>query len=183
MNSREHSISSFFTAFAQFVDHDLSSAANGKDDDGQVINCECQTETPNPFCLNIPTPDMPDQLCMVFARSSAPFQKENACQLCKYIDLWKKETNFCVIIVVREQVNQINSYLDASMIYGNNKNKADELRTLKNGLLRFSKTIVCRSSSRSIENNRSRFTTTGVVRKRRKRMSWCENESQMFSLR
>jgi hypothetical protein len=35
---------------------------------------------------------------------------------------------------VREQVNQINSYLDASMVYGNNKNKADELRAFKNGL-------------------------------------------------
>ncbi|CAF0855202.1 unnamed protein product [Adineta ricciae] len=119
VNSKEHSISSFFTAFAQFIDHDLSSAANGKDDEGQVISCECQEAIPNPFCLNIPTPDMLDQLCMVFARSSAPFQKEKACQL-----------------FVREQVNQINSYLDASMIYGNNKNKADELRTFKNGQLK-----------------------------------------------
>lgn len=37
------------------------------------------------------------------------------------------------MLVFREQVNQINSFLDASLIYGNNKHKADELRTFKSG--------------------------------------------------
>jgi hypothetical protein len=79
----EHSINSFFTSFAQFIDHDLSNAANGKDDENKQINCQCQEKIKNPFCLNIPTPDMPDQLCMLFPRSSASFQRETACQLSK----------------------------------------------------------------------------------------------------
>ncbi|UJR29119.1 hypothetical protein I4U23_010333 [Adineta vaga] len=114
----ERSINSFFTTFAQFIDHDLSSSANGKDDDGKSIHCDCQDDS-NPFCMNIQTPDMHDQACMIFARSSAPFERDDACQH-----------------IVREQVNQINSYLDASMVYGNNKHKADELRTFKNGQLK-----------------------------------------------
>ncbi|CAF1439757.1 unnamed protein product [Rotaria sordida] len=57
----------FFTSFAQFINYDLSSAANGKDDED-----------------------------------------------------------------AREQINQTNPYLDASMICGNNKNKVDELQTFKN---------------------------------------------------
>ena len=83
VNSTERSINSFFTTFAQFIDHDLSSAANGKDDEGKQIDCQCQEAIPNPFCMNIPTPDMSDQLCMTFARSSATFQREEACQLSK----------------------------------------------------------------------------------------------------
>ncbi|CAF1476604.1 unnamed protein product [Adineta steineri] len=117
-NTTERSINSFFTTFAQFIDHDLTSAANGRDDIGEQIHCDCE-DTENPFCMNIPTPDMPDQLCMLFPRSSAFFEREEACQL-----------------DVREQVNQINSYLDASLIYGNDKNKADELRSFKNGQLK-----------------------------------------------
>ncbi|CAF3865416.1 unnamed protein product [Rotaria sordida] len=60
----------FFTSFAQFINYDLSSTANGKDDED-----------------------------------------------------------------AKEQINQTNPYLDASMICGNNKNKVDELQTFKNRLL------------------------------------------------
>ena len=84
----ERSINSFFTSFAQFIDHDVSNAATGLDDDSRSVRCQCQEQTPNPFCLNIPTPDMSDQLCMLFPRSSALFQKNAACQLSKSI--WKK---------------------------------------------------------------------------------------------
>lgn len=77
----ERSVNDLFTSFAQFLDHDLSSAANGLDDDKQRIICQCNEQIKNPFCLNIPTPDMPDQLCMLFPRSSALFQREPACQL------------------------------------------------------------------------------------------------------
>jgi hypothetical protein len=84
--------------------------------------------------MNIPTPDMPDQLCMLFPRSSALFQRDAACQLSKEIDR-KFKNKFLFELDVREQVNQINSYLDASMVYGNNQNKANELRTLTHGLL------------------------------------------------
>ncbi len=81
----ERSINSFFTSFAQFIDHDLTNAANGMDDENNRIICQCEEEIKNPFCLNIPTPDMSDQLCMLFPRSSALFQRESACQLSKSI--------------------------------------------------------------------------------------------------
>lgn len=79
----ERSVNDLFTAFAQFVDHDLSSAANGLDDDLQPVTCQCEEQIKNPFCLNIPTPEMLDQSCMLFPRSSALFQREPACQLSK----------------------------------------------------------------------------------------------------
>jgi len=110
----ERSVNSFFTSFGQFIDHDLTNSASGRDDQGNQINCQCQVS--NPFCLNIPTPDVPDQLCMLIPRSSASFQREPGCQL-----------------TVRQQVNQVNSYLDMSAVYGDNKARADELRTFFKG--------------------------------------------------
>lgn len=115
----ERSVNSFFTSFGQFVDHDITNAATGRDDQNNQVVCQCRETSPNPFCLNIPTPDIPDQLCMLIPRSSAPFQREPACQL-----------------TVREQVNQVNSYLDVSVVYGNNKARADELRTFSKGQLK-----------------------------------------------
>ena len=76
----ERAINALFTTFAQFIDHDLSSAANGKDDEGKPINCQCEEKVTNPFCLNIPTPDMPDQACMLFPRSTDLFRREPGCQ-------------------------------------------------------------------------------------------------------
>lgn len=82
-NSTEPVANALFTTFAQFIDHDLSSTANGKDDDGHPINCQCREDLPNPFCMNIPTPDMPDQSCILFPRSSDFYQRELACDLSK----------------------------------------------------------------------------------------------------
>ncbi|CAF1508296.1 unnamed protein product, partial [Adineta steineri] len=42
VNITERSINSFFTTFAQFIDHDLTSAANGRDDIGEQIHCDCE---------------------------------------------------------------------------------------------------------------------------------------------
>ena len=53
---------------------------------------------------------------MLIPRSSASFQREPGCQL-----------------TVRQQVNQVNSYLDMSAVYGDNKARADELRTFFKG--------------------------------------------------
>ena len=94
--STERLINSLFTSFAQFIDHDLSSAANGFDDENNPVTCQCEEQIKNPFCLNIPTPDMPDQLCMLFPRSSATFQRDPACQLSKSIDFgnFKRKHNF-----------------------------------------------------------------------------------------
>jgi hypothetical protein len=82
-NRTEPIVNAFFTSFAQFIDHDLSSTANGRDNDDNPIHCQCREDVTNPFCLNIPTPDMPDQLCMLFPRSSDFYQREDACQLSK----------------------------------------------------------------------------------------------------
>lgn len=82
-NSTEPVANALFTTFAQFIDHDLSSTANGKDDDGHPIHCQCQEKIPNPFCMNIPTPDMSDQSCILFPRSSDFYQRELACDLGK----------------------------------------------------------------------------------------------------
>jgi len=94
MNITEREINSFFTIFAQFIDHDLSNAANGKDDEHKQIHCQCEEDIKNPFCINIPTVDMSDQLCMLFPRSSALFQRETACQLSKWISEEKNNLFF-----------------------------------------------------------------------------------------
>jgi hypothetical protein len=81
----EKTINSLFTSFAQFIDHDLSSTANGKDDEGLPIQCDCQSNPPNPYCLNILTPDMPDQTCILFPRSSDFYRWKNGCHQSRLI--------------------------------------------------------------------------------------------------
>ena len=134
-NATEPVVNALFTTFAQFIDHDLTSTANGKDDDGHPITCQCREDLPNPFCMNIPTPDMPDQACMLFPRSSDFYQREIACDLSRS-SCWQFSITVAFhrpFLAVREQVNQINSYLDASMIYGSAKDKSDHLRSFEKG--------------------------------------------------
>jgi hypothetical protein len=57
----------FLTSFPQFIYYDLSSAANGKDDEDKKINCQRQENIKNPFCMNVSTLDMFDQICTLFS--------------------------------------------------------------------------------------------------------------------
>jgi peroxidase len=102
--------------FGQFIDHDITLAASTADPfSNSVLQCQCQSN--NRDCVNIPTPDDIDQACMTLTRSGASFQKFD-CEL-----------------NAREQLNLMSSYLDLGQIYDNDESNTRQLRTFSNGLL------------------------------------------------
>lgn len=77
----EKNINSVFTFFGQLLAHDLSSTAHGSDDDGGQVKCHCNGTVTDKFCMSIPTPDMPGQMCINFPRSSDFYKREEDCHL------------------------------------------------------------------------------------------------------
>ena len=111
----DDSISMMVMQFGQFLDHDISltpevSLALGK------RTC-CDDPSPSPECFPIPIP-LPDPVytehCKEFIRS-APH---------------------CSSPTVREQFNEITSYIDGSMIYGSDPVLQEQLRTGNDGLMK-----------------------------------------------
>ena len=115
----------------QFLDHDLDIApvTPSRDSFENGISCDETCENTSP-CFPIPVPDhdvrIRNKECLSFTRSSA---------VCG--------TGASSLLVGRaayrrEQINQITSYIDASLIYGSSQERADLLRnkTSGKGLLR-----------------------------------------------
>ncbi|CAG9826224.1 unnamed protein product [Diabrotica balteata] len=120
-------ITLMFMQWGQFIDHDVTSVVKSRGFNGSVPRCCEKTGKKvlseallHPSCLPIEVPEDDWFLskfkigCMEFLRS-APSTRIN-CDLG-----W------------REQINQATSFIDASMIYGNNLEKADSIRTFRQG--------------------------------------------------
>ncbi|KAK0399869.1 hypothetical protein QR680_003251 [Steinernema hermaphroditum] len=109
--------------WAQFVHSDLSHIGSNRlfvGDQAIMLPC-CDPNTRHPECLSIPIPENDpvfkgSSTCMTFSRSyTAP--RENC------------------TLGVREQGNLASSFLDASHIYGSTTERANKLRSFRNGLL------------------------------------------------
>lgn len=111
-----------FTTFGQFLTHDIAETAFSSED-GSQPECPCDSaELNSTTCdsFTVPT-DRKDDLsgtCFKFIRSAGSFADLSNC----------KKTH-------REQVNVINSFIDASTVYGNTEEDALELRTKVGGLM------------------------------------------------
>ncbi|XP_072381923.1 myeloperoxidase-like [Diabrotica undecimpunctata] len=120
-------ITLMFMQWGQFIDHDITSVVKSRGFNGSVPRCCEKTGKKvlseallHPSCLPIEVPEDDWFLskfkigCMEFLRS-APSTRIN-CDLG-----W------------REQINQATSFIDASMIYGNDLKRADSIRTFRQG--------------------------------------------------
>ena len=101
--------------FGQFMDHDITLA------EAQGLNCEPPTK--NPECINIEIPKDDDvfrdrDIDFIELERDAPHEPDSECKL-----------------VPREHVNTITAYVDASNVYGSEKELAESLRT-HDGLLK-----------------------------------------------
>ena len=118
--------------FGQFIDHDLDIAPEAKlmnDVTGELADvfcgdddCETNTNaTRNCLPIDVPPGDplFADRMCLKFVRSEAI------------------QTDECSPSP-RQQVNDINSFLDVSAVYGDRQDLADYLRTKSDGLLKTS---------------------------------------------
>ncbi|CAG0892265.1 unnamed protein product [Cyprideis torosa] len=116
--------------WGQFIDHDLTAAAQTRGFKGSVPRCCDEQGMPltgndhHPDCMPILIPHNDSfysshaQYCMQFIRSS-PVSRTD-CPLGP-----------------REQINQITSYLDGSMIYGSTLQEQSDLRLYRDGMLRY----------------------------------------------
>lgn len=99
--------------WGQFLDHDITATALSQGRNGSAISC-CRRAAPNhPECF--PVLEELSGKCMEFVRSApAP----NCC------------------LGPRNQMNQASAYIDASVVYGSDKELSDKLRTFQYGYLR-----------------------------------------------
>ncbi|XP_063234409.1 lactoperoxidase-like [Bacillus rossius redtenbacheri] len=126
-------VSHMVMQWGQFLDHDLTATAQSRGFNGSVPKC-CgdggrsfqPPELTHPDCLAIAVPPgdgfygRHGVRCLEFVRSSpAP---RAGCALGP-----------------REQINQVTSYLDGSVVYGSDERRARRLRLGRDGLLRYSR--------------------------------------------
>ncbi|XP_032664992.1 uncharacterized protein LOC116841308 isoform X2 [Odontomachus brunneus] len=127
------SVTHMLMQWGQFVDHDLTATGQSRGFNGTVPQC-ClprgvgfqPPEFMHPECLPIAV-NLRDSFygplgvrCLEFLRSG-PAPKEG----CEF--------------GTREQLSQVTSYLDASMVYSSNALHSDSLRLFRNGLLQYGK--------------------------------------------
>lgn len=110
--------------WGQFLDHDITSTALGSSFKGSTISCCAAKEMSHPECFPVvldradPYYDDYNISCIEFVRSSpAP----TCC------------------LGPREQINQVSSFIDASMVYSSDADVVANLRSFKNGTLKISK--------------------------------------------
>ena len=106
--------------WGQFLDHDLDLAPE--------IEVECEGCELTPECAPIAVPDLD--------RSFGEGTKNNANCLPVRRSVISCETDTPGSFSPREQINDITSFIDGSMVYGSNKEQAQAVRAFKNGLLR-----------------------------------------------
>lgn len=123
-NDNDHSY--FLMQWGQFLDHDLDIGPESPD--GEVCADDCDTTSPQCFNIAIPAGDPQfgsGQTDSTFRRDCIPLVRsaptDHQCE---------------GTLLPREQFNEITSYIDASNVYGSDDGRAEELRTLSNGLLR-----------------------------------------------
>ncbi|KYN35083.1 Chorion peroxidase, partial [Trachymyrmex septentrionalis] len=127
------SVTHMLMQWGQFIDHDLTATGQSKGFNGTVPQCCLQggigfqpPEFMHPECLPIAVNSRDNFYgplgvrCLEFLRSG-PAPKEG----CEFGP--------------REQLSQVTSYLDASMVYSSNAMHSDSLRIFRNGLLQYGK--------------------------------------------
>ncbi|XP_017488317.1 PREDICTED: chorion peroxidase-like, partial [Rhagoletis zephyria] len=146
----DRNLNVMFMQWGQFLDHDTTLGSSTRATNGQGLLCCNRThlEDPvfHPACRPIIIPRRDpfysrfNRRCNNFVRNAVGMK--NNCNL-----------------GYREQTNVITSYLDASMVYGNQENRSRIVRTFKDGLLRVSRInkrdfLPYDTMNNSIEHNR-----------------------------
>ncbi|BES90095.1 Animal haem peroxidase [Nesidiocoris tenuis] len=114
----DHKFNFMFAVWGQFVDHDITSTAITRIIDGQLVSC-CETSGIDDCFPVMLSQDDPffllyNTTCMEFVRSVAAPN---------------------CMLGPREQLNQVTSYLDGSVIYGSTTKLSKRLRSFSRGRL------------------------------------------------
>ena len=130
-NINEPFITHMVMQWGQFLDHDVNYLIEGGEGN-EMIDLECiesNKHRETEFCINIPV-DRDDPLFATlqkfFKRDTLPFERAAASCFLPLISAGPRN---------REIINQITSYIDASMVYGSLEEEERALRLFKGGLL------------------------------------------------
>lgn len=129
-NSNSRMLTNMAMQWGQFLDHDLTSTATTRSEDGRSIRCCGQEFTDDPsllhpacFAIDVPANDLfyskEGRTCMSFVRSAAA-------------------PRIGCAFGAREQLNQLSAYIDAGMIYGKTQSTASNVRAFTDGMLKTS---------------------------------------------
>lgn len=111
----ETDYSDLLVYFGQWQAHDFAEILDTKRND-EFVECPCGSTDPDCLAYEVPAGDTQlTQTCFEFTRSGSK-----------------------TIFNVRQQENHLSSFIDASQVYGRNKEVQDELRTFQGGLMRTS---------------------------------------------
>ncbi|XP_014205752.1 peroxidase-like [Copidosoma floridanum] len=119
--SSNPSFTVMLAVFGQFLDHDLTATAISQGRNGSSLTCCPPNGGSHPECFSVevgpgdPVFDLTNTTCLEFIRSAPAPQ-------CK--------------VGSRQQLNQVTSFIDGSMIYGSDENTAKDLRYFLGGQLR-----------------------------------------------
>ncbi|XP_034944630.1 chorion peroxidase-like [Chelonus insularis] len=127
------SLTHMLMQWGQFIDHDMIATAQSKGFQGSFPQC-CRNsgtefqrpELMHPDCLPIPV--SPDD----------EFFKQFRVRCLEFVRSGPAPRNDCGF-GPREQLSQVSSFLDGSMIYSSNIHHSDSLRLFRNGLLQYGK--------------------------------------------
>jgi peroxidase len=116
-------VSAITAVFLQFVFHDLAHVAQSVGNRGHRIRCcsVANSKLKHPECWPL------------ILRSSDPLYSQQACL--EYVRSCSTIRPGCTL-GAREQINQVTSYLDASVVYGSSEEEARDLRSFQGGRLR-----------------------------------------------
>lgn len=120
----DHAVTVFLPAFGQLIDHDMAAGAETKDPrtNAEPRCCDVSPDRRHPACwpIDIPANDpfysLFGRRCLEFVRSASGLKDK-----CK--------------LGPRATYNTVTSFLDASFVYGTNKETAHKLRTFRGGSL------------------------------------------------
>ncbi|XP_056645270.1 peroxidasin homolog isoform X2 [Diorhabda sublineata] len=106
--------------WGQFLDHDITATALSQKVDGSTISCCGQNSTTSPECFP------------VYLDENDPFREYNV----SCMEFVRSAPAPTCCLGPREQMNQVTSYIDGSVVYSVDEDFAKKLRTLKNGMLK-----------------------------------------------
>lgn len=113
--------------WGQFIDHDITSTALSLGKGGKPISC-CGTNN---------TVDMHPECYPVHVSKDDSYYKDNSVYCMEFV---RSAPAPACALGPREQLNQVSSFIDASLVYGNTPQLSQSLRTFQGGQLKMSHT-------------------------------------------
>ncbi|KAL0278790.1 UNVERIFIED_CONTAM: hypothetical protein PYX00_000497 [Menopon gallinae] len=121
------SVTHLLMQWGQFIDHDITAASQSRGFNGSIPRCcDVPPNLLHPDCLPIEVP------------ANDPFYGRFGIRCLEFLRSAPTSRVGC-LLGPREQINQVTSYIDGSMIYGSTNRESQKLRLFRNGMMRYTR--------------------------------------------